>query len=162
MDQSENIIRTVQWPSVPEINYRPNTKKYIHTKTFMNSWNTSSLFLTIYVLAYLWKYPWYLDSLLTPSERLHCWFSLFRYTLREVWQYVLVLTCGQRITAVVKKLPKGWRSSGPASLLPIDGIETLINEESKRTQETCPPRYLWQRSLFTCSGALINTKSTFW
>lgn len=47
-------------------------------------------------------------------------------------------TCGEGIAAVVKDLPQRRGAVGSPGLLPVDGIQRLVEEEAQRTQHEGP------------------------
>ena len=55
-------------------------------------------------------------------------------------------TCGDGIAAVVKELPQSRAAVGPPGLLPIDGVQRLVDEQAQRTQDEGPRRSLERAS----------------
>lgn len=47
-------------------------------------------------------------------------------------------TCGESVAAVVKDLPQRGGAVGSPGLLPIDGIERLVEEEAEGAQHEGP------------------------
>ena len=45
-----------------------------------------------------------------------------------------LVTCGDRITAVVKQLPERRAAVRPPGLFPIDGVQRLVHEEAQGAQ----------------------------
>ena len=43
---------------------------------------------------------------------------------------------------MIEKLAEGIRRSGPASLLAVDGVQRLVDEEAEAAAERYPPRHL--------------------
>ena len=48
------------------------------------------------------------------------------------------ITCGDGIAAMVKELPESRAAVSSPCLLPINGVQRLVDEQTQRTEEECP------------------------